>query len=131
MNDRSRGWRRRLPSDPFGGLRRRHLLAATLLLLVATRLFSIRAVVFPDGIALLSNDPYAYRALVDRAVEDGGVAVPETVRVGEPLFVAVATALVGDSGVVLAAYPLVVTVASAVAVSAAATTTPSTTCVSR
>jgi dolichyl-diphosphooligosaccharide--protein glycosyltransferase len=124
MSDRRRGWRRRLPSDPFGGLRRRHLLAAALLLLVATRLFSIRAVVFPDGIALLSNDPYAYRALVDRAVEDGGVAVPEAVRVGEPLFVAVAavaTALVGDSGVVLAAYPLVVTVASAVAVSAAAT----------
>jgi len=124
MSDRLRRWGRALPSVPFGGLRRRHLLAAALLLLVATRLFSVRAVVYPDGIALLSNDPYAYRALVDRAVRGGGVAVPETVRVGEPLFVAVvavATALVGDSGVVLAVYPPVVTVASAVAVYAAAT----------
>jgi len=65
MSDRRRGWGRALPSDPFGGLRRRHLL-------VATRLFSARAVVFPDGVALLSNDPYAYRALVDRAVDGGG-----------------------------------------------------------
>jgi hypothetical protein len=47
------------------------------LLLVATRPFSIRAVVFPDGTALPSNDPYAYRAPIDHAVEDGDrVALP-------------------------------------------------------
>lgn len=102
----------------------RYLLGSALLCLVATRLFSVSAVVHPDGIALLSNDPYFYRALVDRAVSGGWVAVPEPVVVGEPLFVAVAavaTALVGDSGVVLAGYPIVVTVVTGLIVYAATT----------
>jgi len=103
-------------------LDRRHHLAAALLVLVVTRTFSLPAVVHPDGVALLSNDPYFYRALVDRAVSGG--AVPDPIIAGEPLFVAVAAlgmALVGDSGVVLAGYPVVVTVVSGCAVYLTAT----------
>ncbi|MFC7174642.1 glycosyltransferase family 39 protein [Haloplanus litoreus] len=90
--------------------------------LVAVRLFSLPAVVHPDGVALLSNDPYFYRTLVDRTVA-GPFALPARARVGEPLFVATlaaATVLVGSSGVALAVYPLVATVVSGVLVYATA-----------
>ena len=113
-------------SDGVGGGRigRRHLLGAALRVLVATRLFSVRAVVHPDGVALLSNDPYFYRTLVDRTVDGGGWALTSRALVGEPLFVAtaaVAAALLGGSGVALAVYPVVATSLSGWLVYAVAT----------
>ncbi|WP_251342633.1 hypothetical protein [Haloplanus halophilus] len=112
--DRSRV---RPPSDG-----RRGLLLGALVALVAVRLLSLPAVIHPDGVALLSNDPYFYRTLVDRTV--AASALPPRARVGEPLFVATlaaAAALVGSSGVALAVYPLVATVLSGWLVHATAT----------
>jgi dolichyl-diphosphooligosaccharide--protein glycosyltransferase len=110
--------RDRLPS-----LRHRHLPPAALAILVAARLFSLPAVIYPDGVVLLSNDPYFYRTLVDRTVA-GPFSLPPGARVGEPLFVATlaaATALVGSSGVALAVYPVVVTALAGLLVHATAT----------
>lgn len=90
------------------------LLASAVALTVALRLLPVASVFRGGDIVLLSNDPYAYVYLVERAVETGEVARfdPSVQWIGEPLLIwtlAVPVAVFGveSAPVVLAVYPVV------------------------
>jgi dolichyl-diphosphooligosaccharide--protein glycosyltransferase len=82
-----------------------------------------------DWIVLVSNDPYFYRYLVDQSLANGGIpSVPDRVIRGEPLLVAtlaIAAWPFGPgtwgSGFVVAWYPVVAAVLTAILVYGAAT----------
>ncbi|WP_440992293.1 STT3 domain-containing protein [Haloarchaeobius baliensis] len=95
-------------------------LSGALLLVVAMRAFPIPSVFRGDTVVLSSNDPYAYRYVVELLLEQSGGPVDFSVlndppmRNGEPLFVVslwFAAALLGGgqyaTGFLLAVYPLV------------------------
>ena len=90
------------------------LLASALGLTVAVRLLPVASVLQGGDVLLLSNDPYAYAYLVERAVETGELARfdPSVQWIGEPLLIwtlAVPVAVFGveSTPVVLAVYPVV------------------------
>jgi len=103
-------------------------LAGVICILVAARAYVFQSV-FRDGRVVLSgNDPYYYRYWVERALAQSGgqldpsilTALPDSVKTGEPLLITVLWALStllgggsGATGQVLAWYPVVAAVASA------------------
>jgi len=90
-------------------------LGGALAVLLAVRLYPLGSVFRGSDVVLLSNDPYAYLYLVERALTDASLsrASPETRWIGEPLLVwtlAFVSALLGGvdrAGFVLAWYPVV------------------------
>jgi dolichyl-diphosphooligosaccharide--protein glycosyltransferase len=95
-------------------------LGGALLLVVAMRAFPVPSVFRGDAVVLSSNDPYAYRYVVELLLEqssgsvDFSVLTDPPMRNGEPLFIVslwFAAAVLGGgqyaTGFVLAVYPLV------------------------
>jgi dolichyl-diphosphooligosaccharide--protein glycosyltransferase len=120
------------PSDAADDRRRirlRTALLAALALVVLVRLPTIQEVFRDDWVVLASNDPYFYRYLVDQALLDGPLpSLPERALRGEPLLVATLAvaawpfgAGTWGSGFVVAWYPVVAAVITAVLVYGAAT----------
>jgi len=99
-------------------------LGTALALLVAVRLFSFPSVFRGGDVVLLSNDPWVFRYLVDQALTEGAIsrANPTVNWRGEPLLIwtlAFFSFLLGgveSTGFVLAWYPVVTALVSAVLV---------------
>ncbi|MDL0126553.1 STT3 domain-containing protein [Halobacterium salinarum] len=122
--------RDRVPS-PSVSSRAAWFLAASLLVVVALRVFVFPRVFRAGHVVLLGNDPYYYRYLVSAMQQSGAglLDVPARIARGEPLLVVVlvgATRLLGGSASaaahVTAWYPVVAAVVTAVACYLLATT---------
>lgn len=112
------------------GVSLRLALGAALALLVGVRLLTFGSVFRGGDVVLLSNDPYAFLYLVERALTEGAIgrANAETFWRGEPLLIwtlAFFSALLGGverADLVLAWYPVVTALASGLLVFALART---------